>query len=79
MRRDDRRRPPDLHEPVQAVPLQVTAQAFPGEPERMLRKFVKKVRQEGILQDFVIASRFVKKAEARRAKRIRSRKAARRQ
>lgn len=74
MKKYDRRPAPrDLHEPVQAKHLEVRIHDQ-SDLERMIRKFTKKVRLDGILQDYIDKSRFVKPSEARRAKKIKARK-----
>lgn len=65
--------PKDRHEPVQAQYLEVKIHDQ-SDVERMIRKFTKKVRLDGILQEVVDRRRFVKPSEAKRTKRIKARK-----
>lgn len=63
---------PDQHEPVRATPLEITSESVQDSFERMLRRFTKKVRAEGILQEFSAKSRYVKPSVARRMKRAKA-------
>lgn len=59
------------HDPVMAKPLEVTPK--PGEsPERMIKRFTKKVRNEGILQELYNRRGFEKPSVKRRRKRLRA-------
>lgn len=60
------------HEPVLARPLEVTPRG--GEtPERMIKRFTKKVRNEGILQELYQRRGYEKPSVKRRRKAARSR------
>lgn len=61
-----------LHDPVQARPTQVTLEQAAGNVDRMIRKFTRLVRAEGIIRDFKVRSRFTKPSAARRTKRART-------
>lgn len=64
----------DLHEPVQGRHLEVVPRK--GEPEeRLIRRFVRKVRTDGVIQEFRDKSRYDKPSVRLRKKR---REAARR-
>jgi len=58
----------DLHEPVSAKNLEVTLEQSGGDSEKMIKRFLKKVRLDGILQLTVKRSSFIKKSEAKRMK-----------
>lgn len=73
------RKPLDLHEPVQAHWIEVSADSCGGNVERMIRKFTKRVRNDGILQEAVQRTYYLQPSEARRRKSARARSAARRQ
>lgn len=62
------KKPVDLHEPVQAKHLEVTAASCRNDVDRMIRKFTKKVRADGIMRDAVFKSRFTKPSALRRMK-----------
>lgn len=59
----------DLHEPVRARHLEVKVEDQ-RDIERAIRKFTKKVRLDGILQEYSKKQRFVKPSEAKRQKRM---------
>lgn len=60
------------HEPVQAHPLEVVPRQ--GEhPERMIKRFMKKVRNDGILQELYLRKGYEKPSEKRRRRQAKSR------
>lgn len=57
-----------MHDPVQAKHLEVTAR--PNEPgDRMIKRFTKKVRNDGVLQEFRSRMTYEKPSVAKRRKR----------
>lgn len=60
----------DAHEPVQSEPLQVTLKECAGDSEKMIKRFLKVVKLDGVLQLSVKKSRFMKKSEAKKLKSI---------
>jgi small subunit ribosomal protein S21 len=68
----------DRHQPVYAIPLEVRPR--PGENmERTIRRFTKKVRNDGILQEVMQKSYFEKPSVRRRRKSARARYLAKRE
>lgn len=62
----------DKHQPVYAIPLEVRPR--PGESvERIIRRFTKKVRNDGILQEAMQKSSFEKPSVRKRRKAARAR------
>jgi small subunit ribosomal protein S21 len=56
-------------EAVTCVPLQVAAR--PGEsPDRLVRRFTKRVRNDGVLDEFRVRTAFEKPSVRRRRKRL---------
>lgn len=68
---DRRARQHDSHEPVAAVHLQVRLDDG-DQPDRAIRKFMRKVRDDGILREFTERRMFVKPSERRRTARARA-------
>lgn len=63
----------DLGDPVLAIPLQVTKRKGESE-EQMIRRFMKKVRNEGVVREYLdMTSYYEKPSVAKRKKRIRAR------
>lgn len=60
----------DMHEPVQSEPMQVTLKECGGDTEKMIKRFLKVVKLDGVLQLSVKKSRFMKKSEAKKLKSI---------
>lgn len=73
--RRQRQRALDSHEPVRAYPLEVTAQSCGDSTEKMIRRFTKAVRNDGILYEVYSRSYFLKPSEKKRKKRARAQRA----
>lgn len=68
----------DKHQPVYAIPLEIRPR--PGENmERTIRRFTKKVRNDGILQEAMQRSSFEKPSVKKRRKSSRARYLAKRE
>ena len=65
------RRPTDLHEPVRASWLQVTS-SRPDDGEALIRRFVRKVRDDGVLGEARGRLSYEKPSVKRRRKRLAS-------
>lgn len=68
------RRAVDSHEPVQVRHLEVVAEHSGHDFEKMLRRFTKKVRLDGVIKLSIDKSRFVGKSELRRKKSLAARR-----
>lgn len=64
----------DSHEPVRAKHLQVTLDQVDGNVDKMIRKFMKKVRTDGILFEVTKRSTYEKPSVKRRNKSAKARK-----
>lgn len=62
------------HQPVHACPLEVTAGQCDGNVDRMIRRFSRKVRADGILRESTSKRRFMKPSAARRMKSLKARR-----
>lgn len=61
----------DSHEPVHARPIEVAARRDES-PDRMIRRFCKKVRNEGVLQEVYSRRAYEKPSQRRRRKAARA-------
>lgn len=69
---------PDGHEPVRASPLEVTCAACGGDGERMVRRFLRLAKAEGVLREHIDSLTYRKPSERKRLKRLRRAKRDRR-
>lgn len=58
----------DKHEPVHSKHLEVTSAQCAGDVEKMIRKFTKKVKMEGVLQEYSERQHFARKQKRRKLK-----------
>lgn len=65
-----------MFRPAQEVPvsqpIQVVASSHDENPERMIRKFIRKVKNDGVIREYFLRQSFEKPSAKRRRRRTRS-------
>lgn len=59
-------------EPVYLEPLEVTLESVRGDSDRMIRKFIRKVKADGVLREVYLRRGYKKPSVAKRDKRARA-------